>query len=615
MTTPRATARPPNWPDLGKYEILTEIGAGGMATVYLARQRGPQSFEKLVVVKTIHPHLAKQEHFVNMFLDEARIAAQINHPNVIQVYDLGIENDTYFIVMEYLQGEPLNSVLETSITRSTPLPPQYGARIVARVAEGLHAAHELTSMTGDVLDVVHRDVTPGNIIVNYDGRVKVVDFGVAKARGRLTQTEGGQLKGKLSYMSPEQIEGDRVDRRSDIFAAGVVLWEVLAVRRLFRHSSEAAVLAAIFSKRPKPPSHFRPSVPAALDAIALRALEKDPANRYQTAREMQIELDAASAPHATDPDLSRWMDTLFADRASARKRAIAQVVEAANGHFAADSSGIRVLLRDEDSGSLSLPGKSAVTSTVQCDRPTTPPDLAGDTDAYEVNDAPSPEAQAHSRAPARPVGGSPRFPAGKQGIVAALGVTLLAGLGLMFALKPTANDRMSSGSNPTDGRTVAVSPKAVLPDLPGAAEPRPEALPAPTPEADAGGTAESAPAPAGAAPARQTAKRQRKDEAKTDTPRTTAKKPVDAAEAKRLFDEATRLYLRGKLDDAERSYKGALAADPAFAPAYRALGLLHQRRGNRALAIKNLRAYLNLSPWAEDAEATQARLKELAGTK
>ena len=311
------------YPRLGKYELLTSIGQGGMAEVFLARQQGPRGFEKVVVLKCIYPHLARRQHFVDMFLDEARIAANINDPNVVHIYELGEEQGTLFLAMEYLVGESLSAVIKIGVRQKKLLDPWMAARIVANAASGLHTAHELVDPTGVPMEVVHRDVSPGNIVVLYNGAVKVVDFGVAKARGRLVETTGGELKGKFAYMSPEQLVGKAVDRRSDIFSLGVVLWETLAHTRLFRADSQPETVQLILQGNVPPPSRARPEIPVELDEIAMRALEKNPANRFQTADELRLALEnylSRSGMPASRQDLARWMEECFPERIAWRRK-------------------------------------------------------------------------------------------------------------------------------------------------------------------------------------------------------------------------------------------------------------------------------------------------------
>ncbi len=272
---------------LGRYRIVDEIGVGGMASVHLARADGPGGFQKWVAIKRIHRHLAEDETFIRMFLDEARIAARISHPNVAQVFDLGKHRDTYWIAMEYLHGEPLREIMRAvEEGGAPPMSPHLAARIVADAAEGLHAAHELRDKDGKLLNLVHRDVTPHNLFLTYDGAVKVVDFGIAKVTGRLANTRAGTLKGKLAYMSPEQVRGSAIDRRTDIFALGVVLWELTTGRRLFRMESDLETLERVQACVVPPPSSIVENYPVELESIVMRALAKDLNRRFPTAREI-----------------------------------------------------------------------------------------------------------------------------------------------------------------------------------------------------------------------------------------------------------------------------------------------------------------------------------------
>ena len=319
-----AVAAPSAMPTrLGDYEVLREIGSGGMAEVFLARQSGPAGFEKLAVLKCIHRHLAREKYFIDMFLDEARLAARINDPHVVQIYELGESNGTYFMAMEYLAGESLSAVMRVTAGKGPALSPHFAARIAADVAAGLHAAHELHSDAGHALDVVHRDVSHGNIVVLYSGGVKVLDFGVAKARDSLSNTVAGSVKGKYAYMSPEQVGDQPVDRRSDIFSLGVVLWEMLSRRPLFLADSDTATARRVLEGVVPPPSSIIAQVPPELDQITLRALAKDRNERFQTAEELRIALEGflrTSGVAAGALELASYMKTAFPERLARRAR-------------------------------------------------------------------------------------------------------------------------------------------------------------------------------------------------------------------------------------------------------------------------------------------------------
>lgn len=282
----------------GRYETLRPIAKGGMATVYLARVVGEGGFEREVALKLMHPHLAEDPEFVGMFLDEARLAARIRHANVVSVLEVGRESGELFLVMELVDGHALQAIMRhlARLRRSMPLP--HITRIVVDLLEGLHAAHELRGPDGQSLQLVHRDVSPHNVLVGLDGVARITDFGVARAQSRLSSTRGATLKGKLSYLSPEQIRGE-VDRRSDVFAAGIVAWELLTQKRLFRGENEGQTIAQVLAGARRSPRDVNPDVPEAVSEIVMRALAQDPAARFQTAGEFADAL--SSATQASSP--------------------------------------------------------------------------------------------------------------------------------------------------------------------------------------------------------------------------------------------------------------------------------------------------------------------------
>jgi eukaryotic-like serine/threonine-protein kinase len=301
----------------GRFTLLCRIASGGMASLYLARFVGPDGFEKHVAIKRIHPHLTENEEFVRMFIDEARLAARINHPNVAQVLELGTVDGSYFIAMEYVDGETLTAILKQT-------KPDYAvaARIVSNAAAGLHAAHELRGSDGHPLQVVHRDVSPANILVSYQGAVKVVDFGVARARGAVHSTQVGSLKGKAAYMAPEQARGAQVDRRADVFALGIVLYESTTWRRLFRAETESDTLAKVLQGDIPRPSSMVGDFPPALEKIIIRALAPEPERRYPTAHQMELDLEqyiVSTGRPVVQATIADLMATVFPDRIEKRK--------------------------------------------------------------------------------------------------------------------------------------------------------------------------------------------------------------------------------------------------------------------------------------------------------
>ena len=303
---------------LGRYELCAEMARGGMASVFLGRAHGLAGFEKLVAIKTIHPRYARERGFVDMFLDEARIASRITHPNVCSVFDVGEDGGVYFIAMDYLHGESLASTMRALAGRTDLAGPRWQAvacAIAADAAEGLHAAHELRDASGALLQVVHRDVSPQNVFIGYDGTVRVVDFGIARAVGRLHKTLSGVVKGKVAYMAPEQLRSEEVDRRADVWALGVVLWEMLTCERLFRRDAEGKQIRAVLED-PIPPPSSRGVGSDELDAIVLRALARPRDERWQTTRELGRELRkhlASRGEYVSSAEIGEQMELLFRD--------------------------------------------------------------------------------------------------------------------------------------------------------------------------------------------------------------------------------------------------------------------------------------------------------------
>ncbi|MCY0996113.1 protein kinase [Myxococcus sp. MISCRS1] len=296
---------------IGKYVVRRKLAEGGMAEIYLCTARGAEGFEKEVVIKRVRAFLASDPEFVGMFIAEARLASRLNHANVVQIFDFDKHEDTYYLAMEYVRGCSLWELRRKCKELMEPMPPVLVAHIGAEVARGLHYAHRL-KVNGHPLDLVHRDVTPHNVLLSYDGAVKLTDFGIAKAGKKLTQP--GMLKGKFAYMSPEQSRGEDVDSRTDLFALGVVLWEMLTGGRLFDGDSELAVLRAVQHSVIPPPARLNPEVPEELDAVVMRALEREPAARFQTAGELERALAQCVLRHARsvdDTDLAGFLRRLF----------------------------------------------------------------------------------------------------------------------------------------------------------------------------------------------------------------------------------------------------------------------------------------------------------------
>jgi serine/threonine-protein kinase len=319
---------------LGKYHVLATLGRGGMSSVYLAVARGPGAFHKLLVLKELNPFQERSfpeeggdANFVAMFQDEARLAALLNHPNVVQTYEVLQFDQRHIIVMEYLNGQPLSVLLKRAHGRGG-LAPGVAARIATDVCAGLHYAHELKGLDGAPLSVVHRDISPHNVFVTYEGQVKIVDFGIAKTAARSVATETGVLKGKVAYMSPEQAEGIEVDRRADIFSTGIVLYEALALVRIWKdRDADVDILRALMNGDiRRSPRDVNANVPEPLDRVCQRALAPKREDRYPTALDMARELEAyleTLSPRVT----SREVATLMADMFSKERASVEESIQ------------------------------------------------------------------------------------------------------------------------------------------------------------------------------------------------------------------------------------------------------------------------------------------------
>ncbi len=313
---PAATeeAEPIDGTKFGPYVLLEKIASGGMAEVWKARKRGEEGFQKIVAIKKILPHLSDDQEFIEMFVDEAKLAAQLNHNNIIHIYDLGKIQSSYYIAMEFIDGHDLKNILKQGQERDQPLGVELALFVASKIAAALDYAHRKRDFDEKEMGLVHRDVSPPNVLVSEDGDIKLCDFGIAKAASKASQTQAGALKGKLQYMSPEQAWGRNIDRRSDIFALGAVLFEMLTGRRLFTGDSELSILEQVREARITPPSQFNEEVTPEIDAIVVKALQKDPANRYQTAGEMARDIESVLynlRPTPTSADLAIYMNRIW----------------------------------------------------------------------------------------------------------------------------------------------------------------------------------------------------------------------------------------------------------------------------------------------------------------
>lgn len=315
---------------LGRYELLMPVARGGMAMVWAARLKGSRGFQKLVAIKTMLPAMSDDPNFERMFLDEASLASEVRHPHVIEILDLGEQDNVLYLVMEWVDGEPLN-VLMNQAAKQGGVPLRIAISLVAQACRGLHAAHELRDDNGTLIGLVHRDVTPHNILVTYDGVVKIVDFGVAKATSRIAaETEAGQLKGKIAYMSPEQLLGEPIDRRTDVFAMGILLYMLLTGVHPFKGEDQTSTIQNITS--PEPARSIRkhvPGLPPALEAVVAQALAKDPARRFPSANDLLKALIRVM-PASTDEEVAEYVRNLLQDRLEKRRRAVRAALEIAD---------------------------------------------------------------------------------------------------------------------------------------------------------------------------------------------------------------------------------------------------------------------------------------------
>lgn len=344
---------------LGRYALFDELASGGMATVHLGRLLGPVGFSRTVAIKRLHPQHAKDPEFVTMLLDEARLAARIRHPNVVATLDVVATEGEVFLVMEYVEGESLAYVARLLRKNGDRIPPQFAAHIVTGALHGLHAAHEAKSDHGEPLGLVHRDVSPQNILIGIDGVPRVLDFGVAKAAGRLQTTDQGRIKGKLGYMAPEQLAAKPVTRKTDIFAAGIVLWEALTGKRLFRGEDPAEIVGRVLNAPIQSTRELAPDIPEALDAIVMRALARRPEQRFDTALEMAEAIEAAAGLVAPR-QVGNWLKELLGARLDERAAKVAEV-ESISSVIDADLLGSQ----DIDSGRASAALIAARASTAQ----------------------------------------------------------------------------------------------------------------------------------------------------------------------------------------------------------------------------------------------------------
>jgi eukaryotic-like serine/threonine-protein kinase len=448
---------------IGRYEIMGVLGRGGMATVYLGRSTGEAGFSRLFAIKVLHPHLAEEEGFVKMLLDEARIAARLHHPNVVPIVDLGSQGNLHYVVMEYVEGCALYALL--SKNRSSR-PPRLIIPIVLDALCGLHAAHSLVDEDGNPMNLVHRDVSPQNILVGIDGTARLTDFGVARAESRINSTRPGQVKGKIAYMSPEQILAGEIDRRSDVFSAGGLLWSALTGQRLFLDTSDATTMANIMGMDVPPPSAVGFKPPAAIDEVCLRALERDKEKRWTTASDMEDALRDVAVKNGllgSRREVAQWVAEAFGEELKARKAA----VRALAGNLVERTSGSHVAV----SGLRSIPKVGVASDEIEVD----------------IESPPAPHSAAF---PSQPSGQSvtQAWPvkSGRARVAALLAAGLAAGALGSWLIARSGSPPVAAPSPPVVPPAAtappATPPPAVDP-LPTTAESRPPSAPAPPPPA------------------------------------------------------------------------------------------------------------------------------------
>ena len=310
----------------GKYNLLHRLAVGGMAEIFIARHQGLQGFSRKIVIKRIRPHLSKEQSFITMFLNEAKLAAQLNHSNICQIYDLGRIDESYFIAMEYVRGRDMRQVVSRADKKGIEFPVVYALKVASAVCEGLYYAHRKVDDQGRPLHIVHRDVTPENVMVSFDGEVKILDFGIAKAETTVSETRMGEIKGKLGYMSPEQVMGKTLDQRSDVFSLGVVLYEWLTGHKPFTGQNDVEILKAVADGKIYPPTSFRPDLPQPVEAIVQKALARNREERYQSAWELQYDLNqflSGGEFNPTNIHLSNFLRQLFAEDIAKEDQALA----------------------------------------------------------------------------------------------------------------------------------------------------------------------------------------------------------------------------------------------------------------------------------------------------
>lgn len=456
----------------GRYQLVRRVGAGGMAEVFEARLEAGDGFEKTLALKRILPHLTTDSDLISMFRDEVRLMVRLSHPNIVQTFDFGRIGESYFLAMEFVEGRDLRSILARSVQRGAKIPLPFALHVAAEVLKGLEYAHDRTDPQGRPMGLVHRDATPSNILVSYEGAVKIVDFGIAKTLdSRESQTKLGYVKGKASYLAPEQLaSGGPIDARVDIFTIGVVLWEMLVGRKLFAADNELGAIHAILQTPIDAPSKVDPAIPPDIDAAVLKALERDPGHRFQSAGEMAEELALLYRRHggrAAATHHGRWVKRLFPEKTT---------VDSEKGAALPDEP-----LRDDSQPTMAIPGLSPPSGW----NSQLPAALEFSHDSTRLSQSsPSRTAEPSQQPEALPAPlGEPEGPRGaaaKRPVVFA-GVLLSLALGVGFALRTDFTDQPESDVQPSPTvSAVSVAP-FVIASVPSVAPASPIAVTTPSP--------------------------------------------------------------------------------------------------------------------------------------
>ncbi|MBS2011279.1 MAG: serine/threonine protein kinase [Deltaproteobacteria bacterium] len=442
---------------IGRYALFDELASGGMATVHLGRLLGPVGFGRTVAIKRLHEHYLKDDEFVAMFMDEARIVARIRHPNVVPMVDVVQSEKGLFLIMEYVHGETLSRLMRSARQLKQPIPVRIVTAVLYGVLLGLHGAHETKGADGKLLGVVHRDVSPQNVIVGADGTARVLDFGIAKAAGRAQVTREGQIKGKLAYMAPEQIRG-AVDRRTDVFAASVVLWEALAGRRLHDGAKDVDIVTRVIKGDFPKPSQFAADIPPELDEIVLKGLATKPDQRYASARDLAVDLEKRVGLAPTG-EVAAWVETLAADVLEERSKMVS-AMEIVAADLIADEEAPPPIVSFAPSSSRMPSASEAI--PIELDAP-------GSNDTGTGTGF----AHSHTQAPSDPEGKTAPPPQNLRPMIALVGAcALLAVIGLTLGayalaqrgngpVKPASSLVAPSSASPSSmpsGKSTSVSP-------------------------------------------------------------------------------------------------------------------------------------------------------------